>query len=183
MEPRPWLARLERDALNGLYRFQRSVRSGDLVGVRAALETGVPPDSPVGVREGMAALHHAIGRGDVRVVFALLEAGADPNRRDALQRTPLHLAVRFDRPEFVGPLVGHGAAVDAPDVWGNTPLMVALKLESVVLVRFLLDAGASTEGLAYPSSARRKPVARPGLPDPTLSVQPPSPHSGSLPFP
>jgi ankyrin repeat protein len=41
---------------------------------------------------GWTALHQAASRGNVRMVDALLKAGADPARRDAAGRTPFDIA-------------------------------------------------------------------------------------------
>ena len=57
-------------------------------------------------------------------VTACLDAGADPNARDQLGYTPLHLAAAFNSdPAVVKTLIKDGAKLQAQDhEWGATPL-------------------------------------------------------------
>ena len=67
--------------------------------------------------------------GDSAVIAALLEAGADPNARNRLQATPLHLAVELiGNPVLVAELAG------ADELNGN-----------LAVVEALLDAGTDAK--------------------------------------
>ena len=57
-----------------------AVRKGDLAAVKAALDAGIPVDTPF--RYDRTALSFAAGRDNVEIVKLLLERGADPNKKD-----------------------------------------------------------------------------------------------------
>ena len=76
----------------------------------------------------------------------LIAAGANPDARDALGRTPLHLAAPARRLHAVVALVEGGANVDALDRLGRTPLMTALGASvHTELIEVLLAAGADPD--------------------------------------
>lgn len=73
---------------------------------------------------------------------------------------PIHVAAWLHWPSVVQVLIEQGAAVNAVDGNGNTPLLLAIKAcvdsywterRSTVVVKALLDAGASTEGVVLPT--------------------------------
>ena len=57
-----------------------AVRKGDLAAVKAALDAGVPVDTPF--RYERTALSFAAGRDSLEIVSLLLDRGADPNKKD-----------------------------------------------------------------------------------------------------
>jgi ankyrin repeat protein len=72
----------------------------------------------------------------------------------------IHVAAWRARPEIVRLLIGHGSPVDVPDANGRTPLALAVRacvdsywteMRSPESVQALLDAGASVQGVQYPS--------------------------------
>jgi hypothetical protein len=65
------------------------------------------------------ALHAAVVQGDRALVRRLLDAGADPNARDARANTPLMLATDASMVEL---LVARGANISAEDAQGRTLL-------------------------------------------------------------
>lgn len=108
--------------------------TGNAEGVRLLLELGVPAaalfahgDGYFGVAPRSTALHVAAWRARHDVVKLLIDRGAPVDARDGAGRTPLMLAVR--------------ACVDS--YWTDR--------RSPESVRALLAAGASTDGVAYPS--------------------------------
>jgi hypothetical protein len=63
------------------------------------------------------------GQGDPNLVRMLIEEGADVNYRDEQYHiTLLHNAAHYGHLEVVRVLLEHGAAIDAKNVEGNTPL-------------------------------------------------------------
>ena len=78
----------------------------------------------------------------------------------AKDSTALHVAAWKAWHEVVRLLIARGAPVNPPDARGRTPLMLAVKAcvdsywanrRSPESVRMLLEAGASTDGVPYPS--------------------------------
>ena len=80
--------------------------------------------------------------GDLEVVEAALQAGADPNAQDGQGRRALEKAASSDRGDAIKRLVAAGADVDACDERGLTPLMEAAWFGSLRALRALLAAGA-----------------------------------------
>lgn len=107
---------------------------GNAAGVRNLLDLGVSPnalfregDGYYGIARNSTALHVAAWRGWPAVVKLLIDRGADVSALDGQGRTVLQLAVK--------------ACVDSYWVSRRSP-------DSV---RFLLEAGASTQGIALPT--------------------------------
>lgn len=131
-----------------------TIAAGDLEAVRERLAAGddINGDVPELVaEEGLETpLTKAAECGHAGVVFLLLEAGADVNRRDGNLRMPLHHAVRRGDRQIARMLLTAGADVDAQtsdDYYGQgpTPLMVAARIGNDDMVRLLLDAGAALD--------------------------------------
>jgi ankyrin repeat protein len=108
--------------------------TGNPAGVRQLLDLGVPVDAPFAAGDGYwgippdsLAIHVAAWRGQPAVVRVLLERGSPVDVADANGRTPLALAVR--------------ACVDS--YW--------TELRSPASVAALLEAGASVDGVPFPS--------------------------------
>jgi ankyrin repeat protein len=98
----------------------------------------------------------AAAKGYLAMVRILVDAGADIEASgDPSRSRPLHLAAMNDQGEVAGFLIGRGAAVDALDSWGRTPLMVAATFGALDVARRLLDGGADPErqDLIYRDSA------------------------------
>ncbi len=109
------------------------------------------------------------GTGNTEGVALLLELGADVNARYvqgdgyfgiAGNSTALHVAAWRARHSTVQLLLKRGATADATDAAGRTPLMLAIRaatdsywtdLRSPESVAALLQAGAHTKGITYPS--------------------------------
>jgi ankyrin repeat protein len=109
---------------------------GHAEAVRLMLDLGFPPDARSEQDDGATALHLAAGAGSVPTVRLLLDRGADIEARDTTwDSTPLEWAI-----------VGSGMRLgDAPDPdWPGT-------------VSALLDAGASTDGIALSPDDQKPP--------------------------
>jgi len=79
------------------------------------------------------------------VMRVLLAAGADPSAHEPrlARSTALHTAARVGSAEIAGLLLAAGAAVNAKDDLGRTPLWVAAEHGSARVVELLLRAGAT----------------------------------------
>ena len=79
---------------------------------------------------GETPLHYAVasGKEDIEIVRLLLESGADVNaKEDHCACTPLHLvALRGGPVDIARALVAGGADVNAHDLYGETPLDLAI---------------------------------------------------------
>jgi FOG: Ankyrin repeat len=77
------------------------------------------------------------------VAVLLLKHGANPNVKTKYdERTPLHYAADEGRLAVVATLLKHGAYIDARDVYGMTPLYLAVRNTHVDVVYYLLRKGA-----------------------------------------
>jgi ankyrin repeat protein len=108
--------------------------NGNAAGIRQLLDLGVGVDTRFVAGDGYwdvapnsTALHVASWRAQHDAVRLLIERGAEVNASDSKGRTPLALAIR--------------ACVDSYWTWRRSPESVAA----------LLDAGASTNGIRFPS--------------------------------
>jgi ankyrin repeat protein len=91
---------------------------------------------------GSTLLHHAAGFGSLETMTLLLDAGLDVNATNRRRSTPLHWAVTDEAKTRL--LLARGAAVDARQVEGRTPLYVATQTgDGLAVVRLLLEKGAN----------------------------------------
>ncbi|VDP70269.1 unnamed protein product [Echinostoma caproni] len=83
----------------------------------------------------------------------LLQTGVvNVQQTNSLEQTPLHLASRYGLLDLVICLCQHNAKVNAADLRGLTPLLLAAKYRHAHVVRFLVQvSGADTTGLPGPS--------------------------------
>ncbi|EQC30448.1 TKL protein kinase [Saprolegnia diclina VS20] len=89
------------------------------------------------------ALRSAIETNESVSLQQLLDYGADVNTRDALGRSPLHVAILLHRTAMAVRLVASTANVDAADTSGATPLHAAVATMQLSVVDHLLRADAS----------------------------------------
>ncbi|XP_026275190.2 fibronectin type 3 and ankyrin repeat domains 1 protein-like [Frankliniella occidentalis] len=99
-------------------------------------------------RAGRTALLLAVLRGDVELVYLLLNAGADPNHaaEGAANRTPLMLAAHRGAATLCRALRDRGARWDVPDRNGCTALHYAVAGDGVAGLRSAAAAPASSGG-------------------------------------
>jgi hypothetical protein len=84
--------------------------------------------------------------GGADVVRTLVEAGADVNSTGGVQRcTALHMAARRGNIEIAEALLECGAAIEARDKRGDTPLGRALNCRKRELAEFLIAKGAEPD--------------------------------------
>ncbi|MDI3406173.1 ankyrin repeat domain-containing protein [Streptomyces cavernicola] len=88
------------------------------------------------------ALLAAAAQGDAAAVRAALDAGAQPDARDAQGRTALLLAASADHVDAARALVAAGADPNAQDARDDSPWLVTGVTGSVEMMRLLLPAGA-----------------------------------------
>jgi len=87
-----------------------AVRRGDLAGVKAALDAGVPVDAPF--RYERTALSFAAARGNLEIVRLLVDRGADPNKKDTFYgATPISWAISEGHTSVVRLFLERGAPV------------------------------------------------------------------------
>ena len=109
--------------------------------VEVCLQEGADPNNPP-ERTGFL-FDAAADATDPRVIWLLVEAGADPNERLRGGFTPLHLAAHGNpTPGIIDALVGAGAIIDARSNRGETPLHWAWTNPSPAVVQALLRSGA-----------------------------------------
>jgi uncharacterized protein len=129
------------DILGAVYRKDRTV-----------LDQLTPDELNARDSDGRTPLMHAIlaEDADVSIIRLLIDRRADVNVHDAGEKwTALHFAARDQNAPVVRLLLEAGAAVDAVDVFGNTPLWRSVMSSTA-------DLAAMKELLADGADPRRK---------------------------
>lgn len=111
--------------------------------VRYFLDKGAAVDA-IGGELNATPLHWATRQGHLNSVVLLMNAGADPNIRDAEGCSCIHLAAQFGHTALVAYFIARGVNPDLQDRSGMTALMwAAWKVVEIDPVRLLLTLGAS----------------------------------------
>ena len=116
-----------------------AVRADDLAKVNALIAAGA--DVKKGDTFGTP-LHTAVARGNVGIVKALLDAGANIEAKGVGAAHPLHFAALSNQPAAAALLIQRGAKIEARNSEEMTPLMLAAVNGKVEVAEVLIDAGA-----------------------------------------
>lgn len=88
-------------------------------------------------------LHMAACTGEVRMIRALVESGAEVDLRDFIGWTSLHKATLKGSVEAVDCLIQLGAQSDSKDQYGRTPVHLAAEYGRLEIAKFLIGSGAN----------------------------------------
>ena len=97
----------------------RAAQAGDLLALKAALETDVDPDARDD--RGWTALMHAANKGHAQLVPPLIKAGAELNVQALDGATALFIAALHGHAGIIGHLMEAGADASTPGPRGRTP--------------------------------------------------------------
>ena len=127
-----------------------AIYQGDIEEVELLLAHGA--DLQGSSVDGWRAMHHTVNRldqgnrdNDSAIADLLLEAGASVNDRTVRGKTVLHQAVSNSRHDRVEELIGQNAELNTNNDYGHTPLMTAIGMGDVDMVRILLETGADPD--------------------------------------
>lgn len=123
--------------INGLSVLFLAIETKSFKMVKLLLDHGVPVN-PIKERSD-SPLETAVIHGDVKIVRLLIERGANVRGKYLFL---LSQAVAFNKVEIAKILVENGADLNESDTDGETPLIIAVEMESYDMVKFLLEKGA-----------------------------------------
>jgi uncharacterized protein len=129
--------------------------------LRALIAKGADVNRASGGLTALLAATRDSWHGRPDAVMTLLANGASPLTSDADGNTPLHGAVLSGEPSVAAMLLDAGAAIDALNKAGASPLTVACRAANWPLAQFLLERGAKTS----PANGEPALVAAAGIPD------------------
>lgn len=134
------------------------------------LHESVNVNEPCGERQEVA-LHLATVIGSVDAINALLDRGAEINRRTIYNENALWLAAWKDHTDAARVLIQNNIDLDAESngcqvyIWYYLPIEVALGIRNWDIVRMLLTAGCSLRSRRYFREATEAgPLAQEGMP-------------------
>ena len=129
------------------YEFLKAVRAEDGTKIMTFLRE--PGNRVIESRDpatGETALHIVTkARNDVYLRFFLQQDGVNPNAQDRQGNSAMLLAVNGNFPEGVAILIRYRANVNIANSSGETPLIRAVQLRNVDMVRVLLAANANPD--------------------------------------
>ena len=115
---------------------------GHPTAVKLLLSRGADAKSHAKNAQRVAPLHSAVAQGNAESVKAILDAGADPNARQAGGFTPLLVAAAKGQLDNVKALLEKGADPSGANDAGATPLVLARARKHDEIVRFLESKSA-----------------------------------------
>jgi len=131
-----------------------AARTGDTAAIRALIQAGADPDQPSGIN-GWTPLMHAIHRNQRESVFALADAGADPDAICCEGLTALMMAAGYGQPDLVVGLLERGADPERRNSAGHSALDAA--------ITGAIDIDAMTAGHCQTETVRAILGRAPGL--------------------
>jgi ankyrin repeat protein/L-ascorbate metabolism protein UlaG (beta-lactamase superfamily) len=133
--------------------LQYAVGQGDTSIVRTLLSHGANVNGHNA--NWSSPLYSAARDGNIATARILLEAGADPNLTGISGLlTPLHSAAMAGKKDLVELLLNHGAAINAKDSLGRTPLYYATRYAQKSCMEVLKTRGAKTDRVAETYDAK-----------------------------
>jgi truncated hemoglobin YjbI len=130
--------------------LHEAAAAGNPAMVELLLSFGIDPNVPDG--GGHTPLYsvgnECAAEGAGSVVRALVKAGADVNAGDGVKRyTALHMAARRGHVEIAEALLDCGAALEARDRAGDTPLRRSVNCNKIEVTALLLARGADIDSI------------------------------------
>ncbi|KAK8928849.1 Potassium channel KOR1 [Platanthera zijinensis] len=104
-------------------------------------------------------VNSAASHGDLNYLKSLIRAGADPKKTDYDGRSPLHIAASKGYRDIALYLIQEDVDINAPDKYGNTPLLEAIKCKHDLMASILFNKGAKL-GLGEPGIQLCSAVSR-----------------------
>ena len=135
-----------------------AARAGDGPQIRQLVKDGADPNAPSG-GNGWTPLMHAIHKHQNASVTALLDVGADPNRADAQDVTPLMMAAGYGYDDTVRLLLGRGADPRVRRTNGETALDWAMSGMNDIDRFTFFDCQDSTTKLLHDAAPQVQPLA------------------------
>ena len=116
--------------------LHEAVKIGNIQDVKALILNGVEINAQNRVC-------YAVFQNMATIVTILLQNGADPNVKDSILSTPLHIAALYGFLEMVKMLVAKNAEINANDIFGYTPLHQAAMEGHDLVLGILLQNDAN----------------------------------------
>lgn len=127
--------------------FSKSIADGNIDKVKKLLKQGVRPNAPeyahgsIEIRKS-AVLHQAVGKGNLKIVEILVEAGANIDHLDFNKETPLFKASSIGNIEIAQYLINKKANINHLNHEHFSPLLVAIYNNDLEMISLLLDNNA-----------------------------------------
>lgn len=135
---------VEPPLVNAKQELAEAARIGDMDTVKQLLAGGGDPNDTGTFATPV--LHWVVHYGELATAIRLLEAGADPNLRNAdTMLIPLSLALDGTYPAMVKVLLEHGANPNDKLADGDTPLMLTARTGITEFTQLLLEHGAEPD--------------------------------------
>ncbi len=96
-------------------------------------------------RDGLTLMHHLVRDNKLPGIQQLIARGADVDKPDILENTPLMYAARYGNTAVIQNLLDYGANINALSLNGNTALSIAADNGDAPMLSFLKRKGANAE--------------------------------------